>query len=308
MKHSSKRILLTGASGFLGTALRDTLASEGHTVFGTSTSGSNLGKSPCFRWDLTDTEAIQPIVEESEPDQVVHLAAPINLRRDPSLYSSMHRCIVQGGQALALACEAHGIPLIAAGTCEEYGAQEGPYAETMDAPGVSPYSIAKAEFTQWLLDRHASSKLEATVVRPFLTYGPGQQSPRLIPSAIQAALSGQEFLTTEGKQTREFNYITDMVNGFMAVLRSNVSGEILNLGGGPEHSIQEVIECIFSTADADPNQVNWGALPYREGEVQRFVGNHTKTENLLNFRAKIGLEEGLRATIAWWRERAASED
>ncbi|MEC7242220.1 MAG: NAD(P)-dependent oxidoreductase [Myxococcota bacterium] len=308
MKHSSKRILVTGSTGFLGTALRGALVAQGHTVFGTSTRGSRSGAGPCFQWDLREADTIQKILENAQPDKVIHLASPINLRRDPALRPLMHRCIVEGGKVLALACEAHGIPLIAAGTCEEYGAQEGPYTEVMQAPGVSPYSIAKAEFTKWAMDRFHTSTLQVTVVRPFLTYGPGQMSPRLIPSAIQAALSGQVFLTTEGHQTREFNYINDMTRGFEAVLRSDVSGEIINLGGGTEHSIREVVEQIFLLTEADLNRVTWGALPYREGEVQRFVGVHDKANRLLNFQAKTGLREGLRATIAWWRERVASED
>ena len=257
---------------------------------------------------MSTPRAIEAILETAEPDQVVHLASPIDLRRDPSLHASMHRCIVEGGKALAHACESHGVALLAAGTCEEYGAQEGPYRETMRADGVSPYSMAKAQLTQWLMARQEASPLQVSIVRPFLTYGPGQTSPRLIPAAIQAALQQSEFPTTQGEQTREFNYITDMVRGFQAVLRSGVSGELLNLGGGPEHSIREVIERIFTHAGADLNQVNWGALPYRAGEVHRFVGDHEKAQRLLKFQPETGLEEGLRATIAWWRERAVSED
>ena len=308
MKHSSKRILITGASGFLGTALRDALIDEDCTVLGTSTQGSQCSIRPCFEWELTRPQRIESILEAAQPDQVIHLASPVDPRRDPGLIDSMNAAIVEGGKVLALACEAHGVPLLAAGTCEEYGNQEGPYSESMHAPGVSPYSMAKAQLTKWLMDRHESSSLDVTLVRPFLTYGPGQTAPRLVPAAIRAALRGEVLRTTHGQQTRELNYISDMVRGFQAVLRSNISGEILNLGGGSEHTIREVVERIYTLAEANPDQVNWGALPYRAGEVQRFVGDHRKTRSLLDFEPEITLEEGLRATIAWWRTRAYPED
>ena len=89
------------------------------------------------------------------------------------------------------------------------------------------------------MERCATHKLRATVVRPFLTYGPGQTSPRLIPTAIRAALKGEGFDATDGKQTREFNYVEDMAQAFLAAGCSEAEGPLLNLGGGEEHRVVE---------------------------------------------------------------------
>jgi nucleoside-diphosphate-sugar epimerase len=145
--------------------------------------------------------------------------------------------------------------------------------------------------------------LRATIVRPFLTYGPGQTSNRLVPTAIQAALADRGFNATTGRQTREFNFLADMALGLMATANPAVEGQILNLGGGPEHSMREVVEEIYRLVGADSTRVNWGALPDRAGEAERFFGDHSRFQKLLTHRPRTGLTDGLRATIAWWRSR-----
>ena len=308
MKSPSKRILVTGASGFLGRAVCRALIEERQTVLGTVRNNPAVAGTEALSWPLEAPAQAAKLLDQSCPDHVIHLASPIDLSRSPTLIKPMNRCIVEAGQSLALACEARGIPLLVAGTCEEYGAVEGPYVETMAAPGVSPYSKAKAELSEWLMQRHALGNLRVTVVRPFLTYGPGQHSNRLIPAAIQAALNHASFDSTLGEQTREFNYVSDMVRALLAATCSECEGEILNLGGGPERRIRDVITDIYRLVGADIELVNWGALDYRKGEVKRFVGDHTKSQHLLKIHPQVGLEDGLRATIAWWRQRAASEN
>jgi nucleoside-diphosphate-sugar epimerase len=210
---------------------------------------------------------------------------------------------VVGGKALVLACETRSLPIVVAGTCEEYGDQQAPFHEDLPTRPVSPYSTAKAELNAWILNRIQAEGLGATIVRPFLTYGPGQISPRLIPTAIQAALKGDGFDATTGLQTREFNFVTDMALALMAAADPAVAGQILNLGGGEERSLREVVEEIYRLAGADSKRVNWGSIPHRTGEATRFFGEHSRFERQLKHRPKMNLTDGLRATITWWRSR-----
>jgi nucleoside-diphosphate-sugar epimerase len=301
MKLQGKRVLITGAGGFLGRAFCRVLSAEGALVQG------SLHKRPLvegivpYPWSLEQPEEAWPLVEASNPSHVVHLAAPVNLNRDPNLKETMQRQIVEATEQLALACEDRGIPLLVAGTCEEYGDQMAPFSEDMPTAGVSPYSRAKAQSTRWLLERHRSHGLRVCVVRPFLTYGPEQRSSRLIPTAIHAALKGSPFPTTNGEQTREFNYITDMALGLRSAMSPQAEGELLNLGGGEEVPVRKVLEHIFALANADPKLIQFGALAHREGEAHRFFGDHSKTQRLLQHRPKIALQDGLRATMTWWR-------
>ena len=245
MKLRGKRVLITGAGGFLGKALSRVLSAEGARVHGSLHRRPLAEGVTAHPWSLEQPEDAWSLIEASNPNHVVHLAAPVNPDRDPKLISLMEREIVQATEQLALACEQRNIPLLVAGTCEEYGEQIAPFSEDMPSEGVSPYSMAKAKSTQWLFERHKSHGLRVCVVRPFLTYGPEQRSSRLIPSAIQAALKGDPFPTTDGEQTREFNYVSDMALGLRAAMSPQVEGELLNLGGGEEVSVRKVLEHIF---------------------------------------------------------------
>jgi len=257
---------------------------------------------------MEDKDSSAALLAEVRPHQVFHLASPILLSRDPQLLPALRAQIVEGGKALALACEGADASLVVAGSCEEYGDNTAPFSEEMTPRPVSPYSTAKAELTSWIMERCSTSDLRACAVRPFLTYGPRQTSPRLIPTAIRAALKGQGFDATDGKQTREFNYVDDMAQAFLAAGRPEAEGQILNLGGGEEHSMREVVGLIYALVGADASAVRWGALSHRSGEVDRFYGDHSRSQELLNLGARIQLEDGLRATIAWWRCSGALED
>lgn len=303
MNFRGKRVLVTGASGFIGTALSRTLLSEGAAVHGSFHKGAVAPGVVPHKWVMEDTHTAGELIQTVQPEHVFHLASPVILKRDTALAKTLHNQIVEGGKALATACELRNIPIVVAGTCEEYGNQAVPFHEALRPMPVSPYSTAKAALNDWIQGRVANHELRATIVRPFLTYGPGQTSPRFVPTAIQAALSGKGFDATTGTQTREFNFITDMALGLMAAGRPIAEGQILNLGGGAERSMREVVEIIYDLAGADPSLVKWGALPHRSGEAERFFGDHSRAQNLLNHNPQMGLVDGLRATIAWWRSK-----
>jgi nucleoside-diphosphate-sugar epimerase len=259
-------------------------------------------------WSMEEPAKAEALLDQIRPDQVFHLASPVVLKRDPQLLEALRRQIVEGGKALVLACESSSTPVVVAGTCEEYGDNKAPFSEEMPARPVSPYSVAKAELSAWVMERTASANLRATVVRPFLTYGPGQTHHRLVPTAIRAALRGEGFDATDGTQTRELNHVDDMALGFVAAGRPEAEGQLFNLGGGEEHSMRNVVQTIYALVGADPKAVRWGVLKQRDGEVDRFFGDHSLSQSVLHHFPRIGLEDGLRATIAWWRSSEALED
>jgi dTDP-glucose 4,6-dehydratase len=108
---------------------------------------------------------------------------------------------------------------------------------------------------------------------------------------------------TSGLQTREFNYITDIGDGIIASSTEAAVGQIINIGGGEELSIIDVVRRIYTLCGSDLSLIRTGALETRSGEVSRFYGEHSKASSLLGHTPKIDLDEGLRATIAWWRDQ-----
>jgi len=290
-------VLVTGAGGFLGRHLCRLLLDRGARVHGTVRTSPAPPDVQAHRVDLTDPNAVAACFETVQPTLVFHLAAPVNLSRDPQAFTLLRPGILDATHHVAQACLIHGVRLVSAGTCEEYGAQQAPFIESMVAKPVSAYSSLKLAATQWLLTLHRIAGLDATVVRPFLSYGPGQATGRLIPSAIEAAIAGQPFEITDGRQTREFNFVHDIVTGIAAAAAPTASGEIINIGGGPELTVAELTTTIFELAGADPSLVRSGALPRRAGEVARFYGDHSLARTLLGHHPRVSLAQGLRTTI-----------
>jgi UDP-glucose 4-epimerase len=300
---TGQRVVVTGATGFIGTYLSRKLYDLGAVVTSTSRSSVSLHNFETVRIDLLRKMDVQALLSSKQANIVYHLASPVNPTRDESLVSKMELGVIQTTKNVVEACLSAGVRLVVTGTCEEYGSSHAPFSEESELNPVSPYSFAKAQMTRFVMDTCHETELRATVVRPFLTYGPGQRSARLIPSAIRAALDGKPFEMTRGEQTREFNYISDIGDGIIASASEAAVGQIINIGGGEELSVIDVVRRIYTLCGADLSLIRAGAIRERSGEVSRFYGTHSKARALLGHSPKIDLDEGLKATIAWWREQ-----
>ncbi|MFH1468405.1 MAG: NAD(P)-dependent oxidoreductase [Pseudomonadota bacterium] len=295
---AGQRVLVTGAGGFLGGVLCRRLVEAGAEVHGVMRTRPVPAGALPHRAELSEPNDVARCFAAARPALVFHLAAPVDLSRDPAAFLRLRAGILDATHHVAHACLHHGARLVAAGTCEEYGAAEAPFSEDTPAKPVSAYSALKLAATVWLLTLHRTAGLPVTVVRPFLTFGPGQAPARLVPAAIAAALAGRPLPMTDGRQTRELNHVDDMVEALLAASAPAAVGQLLNLGGGPEIAIRDLAALIFRLAGADPGSIELGALPRRAGEVTRFCGDHTRARALLGIAPRVSLEEGLRRTIA----------
>ena len=184
------------------------------------------------------------------------------------------------------------------GSADEYGVQKNKSEETYREQPNSPYSFAKVAAGHLLQMLWHSEKFPATIVRIFLTYGPEQGLNRFIPQVITDALNGLDIRTSPGEQVRDFCYIDDIVDGLIAIMQSdNVSGHILNLGSGQPVKVRDVVDIIARHFDAN---VDFGARPYRPGEVMYQVADITKINQLTTWRPKVSLKKGIEKTIKWY--------
>ncbi len=290
-----RRLWLSGQRGFIGGRLGAIAAACGADVFG-------------LPGDVR--EGVQEHILAVDPDLLVHLAAPVNVARDPSLAQQMQDVIVGGARAVRAAADAlsrrRGVrpQLVLVGTCEEYGTIAAPFAEDAEpSVPVSPYAAAKLQATREAIEAAGDAAFGIVVARPFLTYGPGQRPRQLVPAAIDAALAGRSFPMTAGLQTRELNYVDDVAVGLLrAAVTPAAHGHIVNIGSGDEHRVVDIVARIFQLAGADPGLIEAGALPVRSGEVARFHADVTRARELLDHVAVITLDEGLRRTITWARQ------
>jgi nucleoside-diphosphate-sugar epimerase len=135
-----------------------------------------------------------------------------------------------------------------------------------------------------------------------LSYGPHQDFNRFIPQAISAGLRNEEFNMTAGEQTREFNYVSDIVDGILkASLSPEAIGEIINIGNGIEYRIKDVVNRIFQITGSQVKP-RFGALLYRPGETWHFYCDNSKAKKLLQWELKIDLDTGLELTAEWYRK------
>lgn len=288
---AGRRLWVSGGRGFIGSRLSAIARACGADVFG-------------LPGDVRD--GVADHIGAVDPDLLVHLAAVVDVARDPALTDVMQAVIVGGARAVRAAtaelATGRGVrpQLVLVGTCEEYGTISAPFRED-DQPSVpvSPYAAAKLQATQEAMASAPSAPFGLVVARPFLTYGPGQQPRQLVPAAIARALAGLPFLMTEGLQTRELNYVDDVAVGLLrAAVTPAAHGHIVNIGSGDEHRVVDIVRRIFQLAGADPSLIDAGALPTRSGEVSRFYADVGRARRLLGHEPAVGLDEGLRRTIA----------
>jgi len=308
-------VLVTGGNGFIGSHLVRRLIAEGAKVtviLQTKDTGNLEGVEDRIRTkvaDLTNAAKISKIVQKVNPQKVFHLAAYVSVDRTFENISKIIQSNIMGTMNLLQALDKSDYDcFINTGTCEEYGDNMAPFKEDQQMNPVSPYSASKASTT--LFCRMYNKVLSCPIVtlRPFLTYGPYQKNSMLIPNTIINALHGKEIHTTPGEQTREFNYVEDIADGFIkASLSKKAIGEIINIGNGKEYKIKDVVQRILAIM-GNPVKLHIGALPYREGEAMHFYCDNRKARKLLGWAPKTGLDEGLRKTIEWYESKLKKKE
>ncbi len=301
------RVLLTGASGFLGAHTLALLTEAGHEVHALaraepSPDAVHEGVT-WHRVDLTDARAAEALTGEIAAERLVHLAWYV----EHGLYWQAPENVVWVEATLRLLrafAGAGGRRAVIAGTCAEYEwSQEEAYDErTAPLAPTTMYGVAK-HATYLVAERFAANTgVELAWGRIFMPYGPGEGGERLVPSVIRALLTGEEAPVSEGTQERDFMYVEDVARAFAAILDSDAQGAI-NVASGHCCTIREMVTLI-AEAVGRPELVRWGAVPTRAGEPPRLVADVRRLREEVGFDSRVALEDGVRRTVAWWREVA----
>jgi UDP-glucose 4-epimerase len=307
---SDIRVLITGATGFIGRHLCKALVDAGAQVFAlrrpdSSSSPAEWASHLPIEWleaDLCDLDRLKSVIKEADASHIFHLAAATAVDRGFETAQTMIANNLQGTINLLHALEATSYAcFIQTGSAEEYGMATAPFRETTLPQPVSPYSASKASAALFCDMYHRTLGSPIIILRPFLVYGPDQPMNKLIPQAIQAALKDQPFPMTSGRQTREFTYIDDLISGYLkAAVTPEAIGHTINLGTGITYTILEVVELI-SQLTGSRMELQVGALPDRVGEIMLYQCDNTKAEHLLDWVPETSLNRGLKKTIDWYR-------
>jgi nucleoside-diphosphate-sugar epimerase len=189
-------------------------------------------------------------------------------------------------------------------TSEVYGHQESvPFIETMNPQPVSPYAITKYAGEMYCrMKQRIRGSNSIVIVRPFNAFGPYQSSKAIIPELIVNCLLGRPIRTTPGEQTREFNFVSNLVDGMLkaAECTGRIDGPI-NLAAGEEVQIRELVRKIAALTRTE-SAIDIGAIPYRPTEIWRMFADSSRAREVLGWTPRVNLEEGLKITIGWFRE------
>lgn len=319
-----RKILVTGADGFIGSHLTEALLREGHSVrpfvlYNSFNSWGWLDQLPAeirsgldvFAGDIRDPHGVRAAMQGC--DAVLHLAALIAI---PYSYHSPDTYVdtnIKGTLNVLQAARDLGVQrVVHTSTSEVYGtARFVPITEEHPLQGQSPYSASKIGADQLAYSFHASFGLPLVIARPFNTYGPRQSARAVIPTVIMQIANGlRQIRLGAVHPTRDFNYVADTVQAFIAALHAdNGLGEVVNFGSNYEISVGETVRLIAEVMNADVEIVTDDArLRPAKSEVERLWADNAKARELFGWTPEFagvdGLRRGLGETAAWFSNPA----
>jgi nucleoside-diphosphate-sugar epimerase len=307
---TSVPVLVTGASGFIGSHLVRRLVREGAAVHALVRPKSSLhriadvqNQVTLWQSDLSDAARLKTSIESVRPQVIFHLAAGTAGRRASDDVKSVRESLesnLVGTLNLIEAIESAKLDLrclIRAGGLEEYGNGPFPYDERQRESPVSAYSASQVATTHVCQMITGRTGLPIVTIRPALTYGPGQSSDFFIPSLIAHALRGEDFTMTSGQQTRDLLYIDDLIEAFIrAATATGIAGHIINIGSGRDYRIIDVAHAIVRITGSKI-QLKVGDASERPSQIRRLLASIDRARELLNWTPQIDLETGLARTI-----------
>jgi NAD dependent epimerase/dehydratase len=315
-----KKILVTGADGFIGSHLVEALVRSGYNVkafvlynsFNSwgwldQVSDDVKGKFEVFAGDVRDPHGVRKAMEDCQV--VLHLAALIAI---PYSYHSPDTYIdtnVKGTLNIVQAAKELGISrVVHTSTSEVYGtARFVPMTEDHPLQGQSPYSASKIGADQIAMSFYTSFNTPVVVLRPFNTYGPRQSARAVIPTIISQILNGvKDIKLGSVHPTRDFNFVSDTVRGFIAAMNSEKAiGEVINIGSSFEISVGETANTIANVIGKEINIITEDQrLRPIKSEVERLFADNNKAKELMGWQPEFGsldgFKRGLQQTVEWF--------
>jgi NAD dependent epimerase/dehydratase len=320
----NKKVLITGADGFIGSHLTEALLEAGAdvTAFVYYNSFNSWGWIDSFEkekrdalrifsGDIRDPNGVREAVKGQ--DCVFHLAALIGI---PFSYHSPDSYVdtnIKGTLNVLQACRDTSTQrLLVTSTSEVYGtAQYVPIDEDHPYQGQSPYSATKIGADRLAESFYRSFELPVSIVRPFNTYGPRQSARAVIPTIITQLLAGvTEIKLGSLTPTRDFNYVKDAVAGFLAIAEADAAiGQEINIATQDEISIGQLAQEMIDQINPDASIVTDDArIRPKASEVERLLGANKKIKELTGWQPRYSLADGIAETIAWFRESPAARE
>lgn len=312
------QLLITGIAGFIASHLAERLLARGHAVTGIDNfdpfydralKEKNLAsigpRLRFFEGDLLDVPFVDRLLGEQRFDAIVHLAALAGVGPSLRAPARYQRVNVEGTAILAEASTRAGIPsMIFASSSSVYGANtKVPFEESdrVDDP-MSPYAASKRAAELVLRSAQLTTGLGVTALRYFTVYGPRQRPDMAIQKFSKAIERGEPIRLTGGAQSsRDYTFVSDIVEGTVAAIESSGPGyRIYNLGGSKATTLGELVSALGKALGKTPILIE---APAAQGDVPHTLASVAKAQAELGYHPRVGIEEGLSRFVAWSREQ-----
>ncbi len=295
---ADERVVVTGASGFLGAPLTRRLQAAGAEVHAVSRSA--YVDADGLRWwqvDIADREAVHALLTEVKPAVVFHLSGRVTGMPDLELVEpTFHSLLASTVSVLTAATRIGCRRIVLTGSLEE------PRGDAAVVAPTSPYAAAKWATTGYARMFHRLYQTPTVVVRPFFTYGPGQPEHRVVPYTILSYLRGARPRLSSGCRRLDWVYLDDVIAGLLlTACRPGLEGSTIELGSGEAIPVRDVVLRIKERVGS-PLDPEFGVEPDRPTEDTR-VADTEHTFTRLGWRATTTLDTGLARTVAWYRDQ-----
>ena len=307
------RVLVTGATGFVGACLTRRLLDMGHEIH-------VFARQTANRWriadiaphvvlhdvDIRDAHAVEQTVSSIRPNNVFNLATygGFSFQKDAD---AIYAANFLGTVNLVHACEKVGFDrFIHTGSSSEYGIKTEPMKESDLLEPLGDYAVSKAVATLFCRSAALQKGLPIITLRLFSPYGPWDDPQRLIPYVIASLLNGISPALSSPDSVRDYIFIDDVIDTYLAVMGASITaGEIYNVGSGKQTSIGEVVDTISRNLDSGV-MPKWGTESPKRPEPNVWVADTGKMKTHFNWEAATSLESGLQQTVSWVREHLTS--
>jgi nucleoside-diphosphate-sugar epimerase len=300
-------VLVTGGAGFIGSRVVRTLAGRGHDVRVLARPSTSLRRlsnvdAAVIHGDIGDPAGVIEALDGWRPDVCAHLA----WYGDPKTYLTSHANLAELSASCAFlvhmldaGCQRH----LITGTCAEYAPSSEPLRENSPVGPATLYAASKLALQ--MVSSQLAAEFGACIswARIFHLYGPDENSQRLVPAAIHALRSGEEFAATAGDQVRDYLHVEDVATALCALIEHEVDG-VVNVCSGVPVTVRHVIESI-ATILGRLDLVRFGRVTSRRWDPPFVCGDNSRLVSEASWRPTFDLKSGLEDTIAWWRSQPA---
>jgi nucleoside-diphosphate-sugar epimerase len=310
-----RTVLITGASGFIGTHLVRKFLKGNYNiicfdlVFNVGFIAEFEGKLEIRTGNLMDTIFIKNLIQNSSPDYVYHLAGSKSRTNSLLEFKTSNEINYLGTLNLFEALlECQNLKLVTIlGTIEEYGHTSSPFKENSQELPNSAYGLSKLSATKLAMIFYQQFNLPVVVLRPSIAYGPYQGDEMFIPALIKTLIKKQPFKMTEGNQLRDFLFIDDLTDALIkGISCTGLEGQIINIASGMSITIRDIAMQIAEITNSKEN-LKVGELPYRNFEIMNYTVDISKASTLLQWYPKTKLGDGLEKTISFYQKMLSNE-